>query len=98
MSFDELVQTIRRAVGTSSPILHLPPLVMAAVSRALGLAVRDVVLTSDEISGLTSGLLVSRETPLGQIAFTEWLAEHSRSIGRSYANELQRHFSPLATQ
>jgi NADH dehydrogenase len=98
MSFDQLVQTIRRAVGTSSPILHLPALVMAAVSRALGLAVRDVVLTSDEISGLTSGLLVSRETPLGQIAFTEWLAEHSRSIGRSYANELQRHFSPLATQ
>lgn len=95
MSFAELVQTIRRAVGTNSPILHLPPLVMAAVSRALGLAVGDVVLTSDEISGLTSGLLVSRETPLGQIAFTEWLAEHSRSIGRSYANELQRHFSPL---
>jgi NADH dehydrogenase len=96
MSFDELVQTIRRAVGTRSPIVHLPPLAMAAVSRALGLAVRDVVLTSGEISGLTSGLLVSHQAPLGRIAFSEWLGEHSRSIGRSYANELQRHFSPLA--
>jgi NADH dehydrogenase len=95
-SFDELVQTIRRAVGTRSPIVHLPPLAMAAVSRALGLAVRDVVLTSGEISGLTSGLLVSHQAPLGRIAFSEWLGEHSRSIGRSYANELQRHFSPLA--
>jgi NADH dehydrogenase len=96
MSFDELVQTIRRAVGRRSPILHLPPLAMAVVSRALGLLVRDVVLTPDEISGLTSGLLVSHQTPLGRIAFSEWLAEHSRSIGRSYANELQRHFAPLA--
>lgn len=95
MTFDELVQTIRRAVGTRSPILHLPPLAMAAASRALGVLVRDVVLTPDEISGLSSGLLVSRHAPLGQITFSEWLAEHSRTIGRSYANELQRHFSPL---
>jgi nucleoside-diphosphate-sugar epimerase len=93
MTFDELVQAIRRAVGTRSPILHLPPLAMAAVSAALGVLVRDVVLTKDEISGLTSGLLVSHRTPLGQVAFSEWLAEHGRSMGRSYANELQRHFS-----
>ena len=31
MSFAELVQTIREAVGTRSPILHLPPRAMAAV-------------------------------------------------------------------
>lgn len=95
MSFDELVRTIRQALGARSPILHLSPLAMAAASRALGLLVRDVVLTQDEISGLTSGLLVSHQAPLGRIAFSEWLAEHSRSIGRSYANELQRHFAPL---
>jgi nucleoside-diphosphate-sugar epimerase len=98
MSFDELVQAIRRAVGARSPILHLPPLAMAAASRALGLLVGDVVLTTDEISGLTSGLLVSHQAPLGLIAFSEWLAEHSPSIGRSYANELQRHFAPLAAR
>ncbi|MDQ6805954.1 MAG: NAD(P)H-binding protein [Actinomycetota bacterium] len=95
MSFDALVQTIRRAVGARPPILHVPPIAMAAASRALGVLVRDVVLTPDEISGLTSGLLVSHHSPLGRIAFTEWLAEHSRSIGRSYANELQRHFSTV---
>jgi hypothetical protein len=76
--------------------LHLPPLAMAAASRALGLLVGDVVLTPDEISGLTSGLLVSHRPPLGEIAFRDWLAEHSRAIGRAYANELERHFSPLA--
>ncbi len=92
MSFEELVRAVRRAVGARSPILHLSPRVMSAASRALGLLVRDVVLTPDEISGLTSGLLVSRDAPLGRIAFSEWLAANSSSIGRSYANELQRHF------
>jgi uncharacterized protein YbjT (DUF2867 family) len=96
MSFDELVQAIRRAVGARSPILHLPPLAMAGASRVLGLLVRDVVLTPDEISGLTAGLLVSHHPPRGHIAFRDWLDEHGRSIGRSYANELQRHFSPQA--
>ena len=65
---------------------------MAAAARALGLLVRDVVLTPDEIRGLMAGLLVSHEPPLGRIAFSEWLEENSGSVGRSYANELDRHF------
>jgi nucleoside-diphosphate-sugar epimerase len=97
MTFDELVQAIRRAVGSRSPILHLPAPAMAAVARALGVVVRDVVLTPDEIAGLTSGLLVTRDAPLGRIAFTEWLAERSGSLGRAYANELARHFRPGAS-
>lgn len=98
MSFDELVRTIRSAVGSRAPILHLPALGMTAVSRALGLLLGDVVLTADEIRGLTAGLLASHEAPLGQIAFTEWLSEQGRAIGRGYANELQRHFLPLAAR
>ena len=96
MSFEELVHAIRRAIGSRAPILHLPPAAMAAAARALGLVLRDVVLTPDEIRGLTSGLLASHAPPIGRIAFTAWLEEHSPSIGRSYANELQRHFSPLS--
>lgn len=92
MSFDELVRAIRRAVGARSPILHLPPAAISAASRALGLLVHDVVLTPEEIGGLTAGLLVSHDPPLGRIAFSDWLAERSSSIGGSYANELQRHF------
>jgi NADH dehydrogenase len=65
---------------------------MAAVARALGLVVRDVVLTADEIRGLTSGLLVSHQTALGHISFLDWLNEHSSTLGGAYANELDRHF------
>jgi NADH dehydrogenase len=93
MRFRDLVALVRAAVDTNSPILHVPPLVMAAAARALGLVVGDILLTGDEIRGLMAGLLVSHEPPLGQTAFTDWLNDHTETIGRTYANELQRHFA-----
>jgi nucleoside-diphosphate-sugar epimerase len=92
MSFEELVRAIRDAVGRRTPILRAPPAVMAALARALGLFVRDVVLTADEIRGLTAGLLVSHQPALGQISFIEWLKEEGPALGSAYANELGRHF------
>lgn len=93
MPFAELVALVRNAVGARSPIVHAPPALMVAAARALGLLVRDVVLTPDEIRGLMAGLLVSREPALGRIAFSDWLQEHKSTVGRSYANELERHFA-----
>ena len=92
MSFDELVRAIREAVGRRTPILHAPPAAMAALARALGLVVRDIVLTADEIRGLTAGLLVSHQPALGRTSFIEWLKEQGPALGRAYANELGRHF------
>jgi uncharacterized protein YbjT (DUF2867 family) len=93
MPFRDLIALVRSAVNARSPIVHVPPSLMAAAARALGLLVRDVVLTPDEIKGLMAGLLVSHDPPLGQITFSEWLDEHKTSLGRSYANELNRHFA-----
>jgi uncharacterized protein YbjT (DUF2867 family) len=98
MSFEGLVRAVRRTVGVRSPIMHLPSVVMSAASRVVGALVHDVVLTPDEISGLTAGLLVSHYAPLGRIAFSEWLTENGASIGRCYANELQRHFAIPASR
>jgi uncharacterized protein YbjT (DUF2867 family) len=92
MSFEELVLAIRDSVGRRTPILHVPPAAMAVLSRALGAVVRDVVLTPDEIRGLTAGLLVSHQPPLGTISLREWLDEHGSTLGATYANELDRHF------
>jgi hypothetical protein len=92
MSFVELVRAIRDAVGRRTPILHAPPAALAALARALGLVVRDVVLTADEIRGLTAGLLASHQPALGHISFIEWLKEHGPTLGDAYANELGRHF------
>jgi NADH dehydrogenase len=93
MAFGDLVALVRAAVDSNSPILRIPAPVMAIAARALGLLVGDVVLTGDEIRGLMAGLLISHEPPLGQIAFSQWLNEHATSVGRSYANELRRHFA-----
>jgi nucleoside-diphosphate-sugar epimerase len=92
MAFAKLVALIRAAVGAHGPVIPLPPVVMAAAARALGLLVGDVVLTSDEITGLMHGLLVSSEPPRGHIVFSRWLDQHASSLGSSYANELRRHF------
>lgn len=97
MAFRDLVALVRAAVEANSPILRIPPALMAAVARALGFLVGDVVVTGGEIRGLTAGLLISHQPPLGQIAFSQWLNEHATSVGRAYANELQRHFATTAT-
>jgi NADH dehydrogenase len=93
MPFEELVRRVGHAVGRRPPILHVSPAAMAALGRAFGLLVRDVVLTADEIRGLTAGLLVSHQPALGQISFIEWLHENGSTLGSAYANELDRHFS-----
>lgn len=93
MAFAELVARIRRATGARARIVHAPGGLMALAARALGLLVKDVVLTAEEIDGLMDGLLVSPAAPLGQIGVTRWLEQTGASIGRRYANELQRHFA-----
>jgi uncharacterized protein YbjT (DUF2867 family) len=93
MSFAAAVALVRSAVGGFAPIVPVPSQLMALAAHGLGALVSDVVLTRDEISGLTSGLLVSRDPPLGELAFSDWLAAHADEIGRRYANELERHFA-----
>jgi hypothetical protein len=96
MRFTDLVALVRAATGSRSPVIPLPPVVMTAAARALGLLVGDVVLTPHEITALMDGLLVSHDPPRGNIAFSHWLNEHRASIGSSYANELHRHFAAQA--
>jgi NADH dehydrogenase len=92
MSFEDLVRAISRALGRNTPIVHASPVAMTALARALGFVVRDVVLTPDEIRGLTAGLLVSHQPALGHTSFIEWLHESGPTLGRGYLNELDRHF------
>jgi NADH dehydrogenase len=92
MPFAKLVALIQTAVYNHGPVISLPPVLMAAAARAFGLLVGDVVLTPDEITGLSSGLLISHDPPRGLIAFSHWLDQHATSVGSSYANELHRHF------
>jgi NADH dehydrogenase len=92
LGFTELVGLVRRAVGSRARVVAVPPWLLLAASRLLRPVVGDVVLTADEVAGLTSNLLVSRGPATGTTRFTEWLAAHAAELGREWANELVRHF------
>jgi len=95
-TFDELVRAIRAAVGGRARVVHAPPGLALALSRLVGRARRDVMLTAEEIEGLTAGLLVSDRPPLGTTRFPGWLAEEGDSLGAKYVSELDRNFRPYA--
>lgn len=90
--FLELVRRIRDAVSARTPVLPMPKRFVWAAGRAAGLALGDIVLTWQEIRGLSAGLLAVDGPPTGSTVFTEWLAEHADELGRRYSSELERHW------
>jgi hypothetical protein len=58
----------------------------------LGRIVGDTLLTREELDALSSGVLVSRETPRGRARLTDWLVSNGASLGRYYLPEVARHF------
>lgn len=90
--FEELVRLIARAVGRRVAIVHARADTVLAIAHALGRIVRDVILTGDEIAGLTAGLLCSQKPPSGTTRLSEWLQANSAGLGRRYASELARHY------
>ncbi len=93
-TYEDMVRLIGRSIGSSSKLVHVPNSVAMLGARLMGLFVQDVVLTRDEVEGLTSDLLVSGfgEPPLGATRLSDWLAENAHRLGTSYASELNRHY------
>jgi nucleoside-diphosphate-sugar epimerase len=92
-TFLELVQAVKTAVHSRSRIVHLPGSFLPALSRCLGLALNDVLLTRDEYGAMADGLADTDGPATGQTAFTTWLADNAETLGRNYANELDLHFN-----
>jgi len=61
-------------------------------AKALGWSQGDVVLTWDEIRGLTSDLLHSNDPPTGHTSLSQWLTQNLARLGVRYHSELARHF------
>jgi len=91
-TFDELVHTIRNLTGSRSLVIHVPGPLIPAAARALGVALRDTLLTDDEYRGMADGLADTDGPATGETGLTQWMADHKDSLGRFYANELTRHF------
>jgi uncharacterized protein YbjT (DUF2867 family) len=92
-TFNELVASIREAVGTRSRIVHIPGMAVPVFSSILGLALHDVLLTKDEYQAMATGLADTDGPATGATRLTTWISEHGAELGVRYANELSRHFA-----
>ena len=92
--YEELVRLIALKIGSSARLIHVPPALVMLGSVIVGQLVRDVVLTREEIDGLTADLLLSRSggEPPCPTRFSDWLDKSAADLGRRYRSELQRHY------
>jgi NADH dehydrogenase len=96
LTFNELVATVRGAVRSRALAVHLPVPLVLATTRLMGLVVRDIVLTRDEITELMESLLVAGDhATTCPTRFSAWIMAHGRDIGRRWNSELARNFRPF---
>ena len=89
-TYRELAAAIAAATGKKRLIISVPPALGLVVGTILGKLVGDVMITKDEIEGLMEDLLYVDSPPAGRIRLTDWMREHSGTLGMHYASELAR--------
>jgi NADH dehydrogenase len=91
-TFTGLVEMLRQTIGTHTMIMKMPPALPLLAARGLGMLLGDVVLTSDEVIGLTSGLLASDQPSTGDTHLSAWVRENKDWLGKTYMSELKAHY------
>ena len=89
-SFKELVKVIARALGKKRLLVPMPPSLAYQCTRLAGWALRDVVVTEEEIAGLMEERLFVDAPPAGHTRFTEWVGANASWLGMRYTSELGR--------
>jgi NADH dehydrogenase len=97
-AFEDLVRTLREAIGRRTPLVHLPPGIAVAATRAISVALGDMVLTGAELRGLMAELLVSKQPSTCPTRLSDWAPKAGDSLGRRYASELDRHYRAAASR
>jgi uncharacterized protein YbjT (DUF2867 family) len=91
--FADLVRALRDALYAPARLASTPVAAIPYLASLVGVVVRDVVLTREELGALMAELLVSHDPPAGTRRFSEWLPAQTGWLGRRYANELRRNWS-----
>ena len=94
LTYRDMVHLVRNKIGAHSLILPSPKPITYLAGKALGLAVKDIVLTKDEIKGLSAGLLVSKsnQPAPAPTKLSEWLEQNGKNLGHHYTSEVRRHY------
>ncbi|MGD9092111.1 MAG: NAD(P)H-binding protein [Anaerolineales bacterium] len=91
-TYKEFLQLIRAELNRNVPLVHIPPSLGIYLGKIIGMFVKDVILTKDELRGLMANKLTSGQPPNGSTIFSEWLQNNNATIGSVYTSELERHF------
>lgn len=91
-TFREYVQLLSRACRANAWIVGTPSWMALGALRMIEPLLGDVILTREELIGLQQELLVSHAPPLGAESVESWLMEHGPHIGKTYVNDVRRHF------
>ena len=83
-------------MGARLRLAHTPASLGYAVTRLVGLLLRDMVLTRDEVDGMMAGLLISGAAAVGTTRLGDWLIGNADALGWRYMSELRRNFSRSA--
>lgn len=89
-TFRQLVTEVRDAVGARTRLVGLPARLVLPASRALGMVLRDDLLSRHELLSTVEGLADTAGQATGTIEVSRWLTEHSSELGREYVNERRR--------
>jgi NADH dehydrogenase len=89
-TYKQLVEVIGQIIGKRRPIISVSPFIGFVVGWILGKFVGDVMITREEIEGLMAELLFVDSPPAGNTKLTDWIREHSDSLGKKYTSELAR--------
>ena len=90
--FKEMVNFIKTKISSKCKILYLPTFLFQIFIPILNFLTKDVVLTKEELKALKENLLYSKEEPIGQKKFTDWIEENKFDVGKEYFSELLRHY------
>jgi NADH dehydrogenase len=88
-TYKDFIKLIARSMGVRRLLVPMPAIVAWMAGKVMGLFLKDMIITRAEIRGLMQGLVASEEEPLGEISFSEWVAEKGPELGRHYHNDLE---------
>ena len=97
-TFRQYVELLARACGVRRLVFGAPSGLSLAAIRLLELCLRDIVLTKEELLGLQQELLLSHAPATGSQSVEEWLMSNGGALGRTYANDIHRHFGAGASE
>jgi NADH dehydrogenase len=89
-TYRRLVEMVGRTIGVNRPIFGLPDRLAWIAGSVVGKVHGDVMITMDEVRGLTRGLLYVDSEPLGTTCLSDWVNAQRNTVGRRYTSEMAR--------